>query len=99
MSENKGQNAATPYDRAVQYLLQVEYIDEMIKEKQDIINSLRSSITGTSISTENERVQTSPKDRLGETCAKIVDLCEQLNEDIVFYRHESKSYAGNRCIC
>ena len=27
-------------------------------------------------------MQTSPKDRLGETCAKIVDLCEQLNKDI-----------------
>ena len=54
----------------------------MIGEKQDIINSLRSSITGTSASTESERVQTSPKDRLGETCAKIVDLCEQLNKDI-----------------
>ena len=24
----------------------------------------------------------SQKDRLGETCAKIVDLCEQLNRDI-----------------
>lgn len=54
----------------------------MIGEKQDIIDSLRSSITGTSASTESERVQTSPKDRLGETCAKIVDLCEQLNRDI-----------------
>ena len=51
-------------------------------EKQDIVDSLRSSITGTSASTESERVQTSPKDRLGETCAKIVDLCEQLNHDI-----------------
>lgn len=82
MAENKGKSAVTPYEKAVNYLSQIEYIDEMIGEKQDIIDSLRSSITGTSASTESERVQTSPKDRLGETCAKIVDLCEQLNKDI-----------------
>lgn len=82
MAENKGKSAVTLYDRTVKYLSQIEYIDEMIGEKQDIIDSLRSSITGTSASTESERVQTSPKDRLGETCAKIVDLCEQLNKDI-----------------
>lgn len=82
MAENKGKSAVTPYEKAVNYLSQIEYIEEMIGEKQDIIDSLRSSITGTSASTESERVQTSPKDRLGETCAKIVDLCEQLNRDI-----------------
>lgn len=82
MAENKGKSAVTLYDRTVKYLSQIVYIDEMIGEKQDIIDSLRSSITGTSASTESERVQTSPKDRLGETCAKIVDLCEQLNKDI-----------------
>lgn len=82
MAENKRKNTVTPYEQAVKYLSQVENIDMMIGEKQDIIDSLRSSITGTSASTESERVQTSPKDRLGETCAKIVDLCEQLNRDI-----------------
>lgn len=82
MAENKGKSAVTPYEKAVNYLSQIEYIEEMIGEKQDIIDSLWSSITGTSASTESERVQTSPKDRLGETCAKIVDLCEQLNRDI-----------------
>lgn len=82
MAEHKRKKRVTPYEKAVNYLLQIEYIEEMIGEKQDIIDSLRSSITGTSASTESERVQTSPKDRLGETCAKIVDLCEQLNRDI-----------------
>lgn len=82
MAEHKRKKRVTPYEKAVNYLSQIEYIEEMIGEKQDIINSLRSSITGTSASTESERVQTSPKDRLGETCAKIVDLCEQLNRDI-----------------
>lgn len=72
----------TPYERVIKYLSQVENIDMMIGEKQDIVDSLRSSITGTSVSTEGERVQTSPKDRLSETCVKIVDLCEQLNHDI-----------------
>lgn len=82
MAEHKRKKGVTPYEKAVSYLSQIEYIEEMIGEKQDIIDSLRSSITGTSASTESERVQTSPKDRLGETCAKIVDLCEQLNRDI-----------------
>lgn len=82
MAEHKRKKRVTPYKKAVNYLSQIEYIEEMIGEKQDIIDSLRSSITGTSASTESERVQTSPKDRLGETCAKIVDLCEQLNRDI-----------------
>lgn len=82
MAEHKRKKRVTPYEKAVNYLSQIEYIEEMIGEKQDIIDSLRSSITGTSASTESERVQTSPKDRLGETCAKIVDLCEQLNRGI-----------------
>ena len=82
MAEHKRKKRVTPYEKAVNYLSQIEYIEEMIGEKQDIIDSLRSSITGTTASTESERVQTSPKDRLGETCAKIVDLCEQLNRDI-----------------
>ncbi len=82
MAEHKRKKRVTPYEKAVNYLSQIEYIEEMIGEKQDIIDSLRSSITGTSASTESERVQTSPKDRLGETCAKIVDLCEQLNKNI-----------------
>lgn len=82
MAEHKRKKRVTPYEKAVNYLSQIEYIEEMIGEKQDIIDSLRSSITGTSASTESERVQTSPKSRLGETCAKIVDLCEQLNRDI-----------------
>lgn len=72
----------SPYDQAVQYLAQVQYIDEMIGEKQDIIESMRASLTGTSASVGEERVQTSPKDRLGETCAKIVDLCAQMQDDI-----------------
>lgn len=82
MAEHKRKKRVTPYEKAVNCLSQIEYTEEMIGEKQDIIDSLRSSITGTSASTESERVQTSPKDRLGETCAKIVDLCEQLNRDI-----------------
>lgn len=72
----------SPYDQAVHYLTQLEYIDEMISEKKDIIESMRSSVTGTSASVEGERVQTSPKDRLGETCVKIVDLCTQMQDDI-----------------
>ena len=72
----------SPYDQAIHYLIQLEYIDDMINEKKDIIESMRSSITGTSASVEGERVQTSPKDRLGETCVKIVDLCMQMQDDI-----------------
>ena len=72
----------SPYDQTIHYLIQLEYIDDMINEKKDIIESMRSSITGTSASVEGERVQTSPKDRLGETCVKIVDLCTQMQDDI-----------------
>lgn len=72
----------SPYEQAVRYLSQVQYIDEMISEKQDMIESMRGNVTGTSASVEGERVQTSPKDRLGETCAKIADLCEQVQKDI-----------------
>ena len=80
MSNKK--NTVTLYDQAVRYLSQVEYIDQMIGEKQDIIDSLRSSVMGISTSVEGERVQASPKDRLGETCVKIVDLCTQMQDDI-----------------
>ena len=60
MAEHKRKKRVTPYEKAVNYLSQIEYIEEMIGEKQDIIDSLWSSITGTSASTESERVQTSP---------------------------------------
>ena len=71
-----------PYDQAVRYLIQLEYIDDIINEKKEIIESMRGSIMGTSASAEGERVQTSPKDRLSETCVKIVDLCTQMQDDI-----------------
>ena len=71
-----------PYQKALKYLSRVEYIDAMIDEKQDIIDTLRNSMMGPSVCTENERVQTSLKDRLGETCTKVIDLSEQLNRDI-----------------
>lgn len=80
--ESKRRKRVTPYEQALKYLEQVEDIDMMIGEKQDIIDSLRHSIIGTSASTEGDRVQTSPKDRLGETCAKIIDLQNQMNDDI-----------------
>lgn len=73
---------STPYERAIRYLSQVEYIDMMISEKQDMIESMRSSVAGTSVRIDNERVQTSPKDRIGETCTEIADLCAQLDSDI-----------------
>ena len=37
----------SPYDQTIHYLIQLEYIDDMINEKKDIIESMRSSITGT----------------------------------------------------
>ena len=82
MSKNKRKKRFKSYDKALKYLSQIEYINIMIREKQDIIDSLQSSIMIMSVNMKNERVKTSPKDRISETCTKIIDLREQMNKDI-----------------
>lgn len=57
------------------YLSQIERLDKMIQNKLSEIYRLKTMACSVSVSSESERVQTSPdKDRLGSTVSKIVDL-------------------------
>lgn len=74
------------YKRALQYLDNVERIDNMIAKKQEQIDSLRSLASSTALHTDSERVQSSgSKDKLGDCCAKIADLCAEMKRDIDFF--------------
>ena len=58
-----------------QYLGQIERLDKMIQNKLSEIYQLKTMACSVTVSSENDRVQTSSdKDRLGSTVAKIVDL-------------------------
>ncbi len=71
------------YSKAVKYLCKVEDIDNMITKKQEQIDSLRSLASSTALHTDSERVQTSGSgDKIGDCCAKIADLCAEINQDI-----------------
>lgn len=72
----------TSYERAINYLSQVEYVDGMITEKLHLLDSLRSSLLGKAIQTDGDRVQTCPRDSFGDTCTKICDLETEINGDI-----------------
>lgn len=57
------------------YLQQIERLEKMIQNKLSEIYRLKTMACSVSVSSDNERVQTSPdKDRLGSTVSKIVDL-------------------------
>lgn len=57
------------------YLSQIERLDKMIQNKLSEIYRLKTMACSVSVSSESEKVQTSPdKDRLGSTVSKIVDL-------------------------
>lgn len=71
------------YEKVIRYLSQIEYIDNMINVKQQEIDSLRAKATSMQMNTDSERVQSSGcKDKIGDYCSKIVDLCEEINSDI-----------------
>lgn len=71
------------YKNALRYLRRVESIDNMIAEKQEQIDSLRALASSTALHSDSERVQSSGgKDIVGECCAKIADLCAEINKDI-----------------
>jgi DNA-directed RNA polymerase specialized sigma subunit len=73
----------TAYERAVQYLSKIEHIDNMINAKQEQIDSLRAKASSTGLHTQADRVQSSGcKDKIGECCTRIADLCEEINQDI-----------------
>lgn len=63
-----------------QYLLQIERLDSLIKNRQTEISDLWDLVTNISVPTETEKVQTSGnKDRVGMIMAKIVDLESERN--------------------
>jgi DNA-directed RNA polymerase specialized sigma subunit len=73
----------TPIDKTYRYLNKVKHIDDMINAKQQEIDSLRAKASSISVHTDSERVQSSgSKDKIGECCSRIVDLCAEINQDI-----------------
>ena len=79
----KKRKGNTPIDKTYRYLNRVKSIDAMITKKQEQIDELRSIASSTALHTDSERVQSSrSKDKLGDCCAKIADLCTEINHDI-----------------
>lgn len=82
----KKRKGNTVIDKTYRHLSKVKSINDMINTKQQEIDNLRSIAEGTALCTEGERVQSSgSKDKLGECCAKIADLCAEINQDIDHY--------------
>lgn len=82
MTETK-KKVLTPMQKTYRYMQRVQNIDDMINRKQEQIDSLRSIATSTAMHTDSERVQSSgTKDKIGDACAKIVDLQAEINRDI-----------------
>ena len=70
-------------DRAKEYLFQIPKIDRLINRLMNTLAGLRSSLTSIGNELKPDRVQTSgPKDTLGDTVAKIVDLEREINSRI-----------------
>ena len=79
----KKRKGNTPIDKTYRYLNRVKSIDAMITKKQEQIDELRSIASSTALHTDSERVQSSgSKDKLDDCCAKIADLCAEINQDI-----------------
>lgn len=75
--------ALTPMQKAYRYMYRVQNIDNLISRKQEQVNNLRSLATSTQRNDDTERVQSSgSEDKVGKYCAKIVDLCAEINCDI-----------------
>lgn len=69
-----------------QYLSQIERLDKMIQNKLSEIYQLKTMACSVTVSSENERVQTSSdKDRLGSTVARIVDLEKETDSMVDSY--------------
>ncbi len=82
----KKRKGNTVIDKTYRHLSRVKSINDMINTKQQEIDNLRSIAEGTALCPESERVQSSrSKDKLGDCCAKIADLCAEINQDINTY--------------
>lgn len=85
MTKNRKKTRVTPYEKAINYLSRVEDIDQMITEKQEMIDNLRSIASSTSMTLTADKVQTSPGDKVGNICAKIGDLEKEITNNIDYY--------------
>lgn len=81
--KKKGDNNMDPnYEAAVEYMERAEKVEAEVQDMIERLDFLRSSLTGSALNTDADRVQTSPKDRMGEVCAQIADLDTQINQKI-----------------
>lgn len=65
-----------------EYLRQLKTASIKIEQKEDELERLKAAAESISANTESERVQTTPKDRVSEDVARIMDLKEEINRDI-----------------
>ena len=64
-----------------EYLRQLRVFSIKIQQKKDELEGLKAAAENVSASIDNERVQTSPKDRMPEDISRIVDLENEIRED------------------
>ncbi len=64
-----------------EYLRQLRVFSIKIQQKKDELESLKAAAENVTASIDNERVQTSPKDRMPEDISRIVDLENEIRED------------------
>ena len=65
-----------------EYLRQLRTASIKIEQKEDELERLKAAAESISANTESERVQTTPRDRISEDVARIMDLKEEINRDI-----------------
>ena len=65
-----------------EYLRQLKTASIKIEQKEDELERLKAAAESISANNESERVQTTPKDRVSEDVARIMDLKEEINRDI-----------------
>ena len=65
-----------------EYLRQLRVFSIKIQQKKDELESLKAAAENVTASIDNERVQTSPKDRMPEDISRIVDLESEIYKDI-----------------
>lgn len=64
-----------------EYLRELRVFSIKIQQKKDELESLKAAAENVTASIDNERVQTSPKDRMPEDISRIVDLENEIRED------------------
>ena len=62
------------------YLRQIEKLDAVIKNKQERVDYLRSTLLGKGIDSSKERIKSSPQDRFSATVAEYIDEEKRISE-------------------